>query len=62
MGGSFLTHAEAMHAPKDQLVMCDAASKGWLDVMRRQLAKGASKNAQDSDGWTPLYLAVRSTL
>ena len=58
MGGSFLNHAQALEEPKNQTVMCDAAARGWLDVMRRQLARGSSKNRQDKSGWTPLYLAA----
>lgn len=58
MGGSFLTRAQALDAPKNQAVMCDAAHFGWLDVMRRQLARGSSKNRQDRRGYTPLYLAA----
>ena len=58
MTGCFLNHAQALDAPKNQRVMCDAAERGWLDVMRRQLARGSSKNREDCSGWTPLYLAA----
>ena len=58
MTGSFLDHAQALDSPKNQTVMCDAAERGWLDVMRRQLARGSSKNREDCSGWTPLYLAA----
>jgi ankyrin repeat protein len=49
--------ATAYHSA-NQFLMVDAAAHGWIDVMRKQLAHGASMHKHDPKGYTPLWLAA----